>query len=306
MLRVRYHRYFRLIGARALKYSLVQQVSQPQRGYAENDDCAACLEAGGAIYAWVIDGATSVADRSYLGAALGDVAWYSQALCDALSSFAATGASPKVLHALAAGKVAHAYEQGVGSSPVPLYARPAAAVTIVRLEGDEGQLFYLADCPAFTLSRTGRVMRITDMQRTDGEQDLRDRVAASQAREELTPKQMFLEQIGWLRTGREEQLKNRPLAVSAAISGATFGGFERRIDLADCRALVLMSDGFERYSAQYRLGDDAAMVRAVVREGAAAVLEQIRSLERDDELCRKIPRLKASDDATCLVLTRDP
>jgi hypothetical protein len=291
-----------------LKYSLVQQVSQPQQGHTENDDCASCVTAGGATYAWVVDGATSVADRSYLGAALGDVAWYSQALSAALGSLAATEASPKALHALAAEKVANDYEQRLGSSlkDIPLYGRPAAAVTIVRLDEQVGQLFYLADCPAFTLSQADTVTRITNMQRTDGEQDLRDRVAASQAREDLTPKQMFRKQIGWLRAGREEQLKNRPLAVSAAISGAVFAGFERRIDLAECRALVLMSDGFERYSAQYRLGDDAAMVRAVVREGAATVLAQIRSLEQDDELCRKIPRLKASDDATCLVLTRDP
>jgi hypothetical protein len=183
-----------------------------------------------------------------------------------------------------------------------LYARPAAAVSIVRLEGKQGQLFYLADCPAFVLSASGQVVRLTDRQRTAGEQDLRDRVKATQAKKELTPKEMFREHLEWLRAGRREQLRNRPLEVSAAISGAAFGGWERSFDPTDARALVLMSDGFERYSAQYRLGDEGDMVKAVLREGAEAVLAQIRALEREDAACQRIPRLKASDDATCLVI----
>jgi hypothetical protein len=44
------------------------------------------------------------------------------------------------------------------------------------------------------------------------------------------------------------------------------------------------------------------MVKATVSQGAESVLKQIRTLERGDPEARGIPRLKASDDATCLVL----
>jgi hypothetical protein len=290
-----------------LKYTLAELISEPQLGHAENDDCGSFIETDVATYAWVIDGATSLAERSYLGASLGDVAWYSEALSHALRSHARSGASPAAVHALAVADVAAAYEKDMGSrlEQIPLYARPAAAVTLMRLDGRQGQLFYLADCPAFMLSNTERVTRLTDMHRSDGEQELRERVRSTQSAKDLTPKQMFREHLEWLRAARQEQLENPPLQVSAAISGATFGGWERALDLSDVRALILMSDGFERYSAQYGLGDDADMVRAVMRDGAEGVLKQIRALEQADAACQRIPRLKVSDDATCLVVTRE-
>lgn len=65
-----------------------------------------------------------------------------------------------------------------------------------------------------------------------------------------------------------------------------------------------MSDGFERYASEYALGDDHDMITAILRDGADAVLERVRAIERSDEQCCSFPRLKASDDATCLVLGR--
>ena len=81
-----------------------------------------------------------------------------------------------------------------------------------------------------------------------------------------------------------------------------FGGRESSLELAGAAAIVLMSDGYERFAADYGLGDDAAMIRRTVAEGPERLLAEIRALEADDPNCRRIPRLKPSDDATCLVL----
>ena len=294
----------------SLVFACTQKISEPQLGYSENDDCAACVATESALYAWVIDGSTSVADqKSHVGAKLNDVAWYAQALSDALAAHADGALSPKALHALAARAVTRDYQSAVDAAldTIPLYERPSAALTILRLDGLGGELFYLGDCPAFSLSRSGEVARITDQQRTDGEEDLRARVRESQAKQNLSPAAMFKEQLGWLRAGREQQFLARPLDVSVALADADFGGWEKHLDLSQTRAMVLMSDGYERYTAQYALASYAAMIEATVNEGAEMVLGRLRAFEREDFNARGIPRLKVSDDATCLVLSRmDP
>ena len=290
-----------------MRFVCTQEVSQPQLGDSENDDCAASVQTNAGLYAWVIDGSTSVADqKSHVRATLKDVAWYSHALSQALRAHADESLSPKALHALAAEEVSQAYARAVGatSASIPLYERPSAALTIVRVHEARSELFYLGDCPAFVLHGSGEVNRITDRQRTDGEEDLRTRVKESHARKHLSAGDMFLEQLAWLRAGREQQFSTRPLEVSVALAGIEFGGFERRVDLSHVGAIILMSDGFERYAAQYGLGSFAAMVESTVKDGAQAVLDRIRDFERQDSDARDIPRLKVSDDATCLVLVR--
>jgi hypothetical protein len=129
------------------------------------------------------------------------------------------------------------------------------------VNGDVGELFYLGDCPAFTLSQTGEVTRMTDWQRTDGEEDLRQRVKASQAKKDFTAKEMFQEQLAWLRSEREQQLTSSPLEVSAALIGAQFGGPRRAgarsSDCAQSRPApksrvpgVLLPQGFNRCMPQ--------------------------------------------------------
>jgi hypothetical protein len=288
-----------------LPFYVAQQLSEPQLGYTENDDCAGWVRTPRASFAWVIDGSTSVAaDKSHLGAARNDVAWYSQALSEALCNHADHAQSARHLHACAAAEVARAYESAVGAAlaSVPVHARPSAAITVLRLEESGGELFYLGDCPAFALSVTGEVTRLTDRQRTDGEEDSRERVRASLSVKPLSAREIFQEHLEWLQQGRDRQLRARPLQVSAAIGAVIFGGWERSFALHDLSAILLMSDGFERYTAYYQLGGYDELVRASVQWGPGSILRQIRQLERDDPDCRAVPRLKASDDATCLVL----
>lgn len=286
--------------------------SQTHLGGSENDDCAAWIKTPFSIYAWLIDGATSVAEANHVGAQSGDVAWYANALSQAIAANADRELSAKALHALAVATVAQSYAAAIQghAEAVPLYAQPLAAITIVRITGSDdacrGDLFYLADCPAFTFDRSGQVKRIT--MGDDGEAEARvvARVVAAQASHGFSPKTIMDAQMPWLRERREIQLRKDPLHVSTPTVGAAFAGWEIDLDLADVDAVILMSDGFERYTTHYALGDDTTMVRTIVADGADAVLHHIREVERADPTCRAFPRLKASDDATCIVLRRVP
>jgi len=291
-------------------FEVVRIASETHLDGDENDDCGASIQTRSSLYAWVIDGATSVADTNHVGAQSGDVAWYANALSQAIAANAAHELSAKALHARAAAEVAQAYDAAVHAhpSPVPLYAQPLAAITIIRITGSgdacRGDLFHLADCPAFTLDRSGRVARITVGDDGAGEAGVVARVVEAQASHGFAPKAIMDAQMPWLRERREIQLRKDPLHVSTPVGDVAFAGWESDIDLANTDAVILMSDGFERYTTHYALGDDAAMVRAIIANGANAALHLIREIERSDPTCRAFPRLKASDDATCVVLRR--
>lgn len=292
-----------------MDFNLREMTSQPCLGNVENDDAAGAVRTAQSVYAWVIDGGTSLADEDYVGAALGDVAWFAHTLSDAIRRHAGRELSARDLHALAAAAVAREYAAALGEpARVPLYACPIAAITIIRItatgESCRGDLFHLADCPAFTVARDGRVARITDSDNVEAENRVRARVRESQSAHGFAPKAIMAAQKPWLRERREMQLRASPCPISTPVAGASFGGQERSIELAAVDAVVLMSDGFERYASEYALGDDRDMISATVRDGADAVLERLRAIERSDEQCRSFPRLKASDDATCLVLGR--
>ncbi|HSI19519.1 MAG TPA: protein phosphatase 2C domain-containing protein [Sphingomonas sp.] len=293
-----------------MDFELGQLTSQPCLGNVENDDAAGWVRTAASVYAWVIDGGTSLADENYLGAALGDVAWFANALSGAITRHAGRELSARDLHAEAAAAVARDYAALLGdrTGAVPLYACPIAAVTVIRITGTggacRGDLFHLADCPAFTVDRGDKVRRITLGENVEAENRVRERVMASQSTHGFAPAAVMAEQKPWLRERREMQLRASPCPISTPAAGASFGGWQRSIDLAAVDAVILMSDGFERYVTEYALGDDREMIGATLRDGADAVLESVRALERSDAACRAFPRLKASDDATCLVLKR--
>jgi hypothetical protein len=279
-------------------------VSRPGLDSAENDDCAGFVETPAGLCAWVIDGATNIAGREYLGAGRGDAAWYARALSKRLEANAASGLALADLHAAAARDVAEDYRdlRSLLSTPPPPYAQPMAALTLVRLAGAQAELFELGDCPAFVLGADGGVRRLTTHADSPDSDESRTRVTAAQRSVGYAPKAVWADRLPSLRARRAAQLAERPLQVSTPVHDAAFGGYSARLELDGARALVLMSDGFERFAINYELGGDDEMIRRAVDEGPDALLATLRAVEAADPDCRRFPRLKPSDDATCLVI----
>jgi Protein phosphatase 2C len=280
-------------------------VSDRGLGAPDNDDCAGYAETPGGLCAWVIDGATNVAGRDYLAAGRGDVAWYAHALSGRLEANAnEQGLSLGELHAAAAGEVAEDYcelRRLLRAAP-PTWAQPMAALTMVRLAGGRIELYHLGDCPAFALGDDGAVRRLTVWEHSEASDESLARVVATQRAVGFAPKAVWADRLPSLQRARERQLSADPLQVSTPVAGPRFGGYAASFDLAGVAAIVLMSDGFERFAVKYELGDEAAMVRRAVEAGPEPLLAQLRAVEHADPDCRRFPRLKPSDDATCLVI----
>jgi hypothetical protein len=77
--------------------------------------------------------------------------------------------------------------------------------------------------------------------------------------------------------------------------------FER----AATRDLLMMSDGFYRLVDTFGRYDDASLFQAAERNGLAALLAELRSIESDDPECTRHPRFKCHDDATALWLAAE-
>lgn len=124
---------------------------------AENDDCAGFAETGDGLFAWVIDGATNIAGREFLGAGRGDAAWYAHALSKRLEANAASGLALAELHATAAREVAEDYRElrSLLRAPPPAYALPMAAVTMVRVSDGHVELYELGTRPLSRSRPTG-------------------------------------------------------------------------------------------------------------------------------------------------------
>jgi hypothetical protein len=66
--------------------------------------------------------------------------------------------------------------------------------------------------------------------------------------------------------------------------------------------LLLASDGFLALVSDYQAYDAPSLMRAVSDKGLAALGEELRAIEKNDESGEKFFRFKASDDATALLL----
>jgi hypothetical protein len=79
----------------------------------------------------------------------------------------------------------------------------------------------------------------------------------------------------------------------------------RRFDASQVRDLLMLSDGFYRLVDTLERYTDATLFQALDQHGLAALLVELRDLERSDPECTRHVRFKTHDDATALWLAVD-
>jgi hypothetical protein len=70
--------------------------------------------------------------------------------------------------------------------------------------------------------------------------------------------------------------------------------------------VLLASDGLWRLVDHFGRYDAAGLLDAAFVQGVAALIAELRRFEADDRDCRRVPRVKPSDDATGLTLIATP
>lgn len=249
---------------------------------------------------WILDGATGMTDERVLPGS-SDALWLVEQIDRALAALTPTSLATGEVLRRAVTAAAHEFARAALRPGAPASERPSASLAMVRAQGASLELSNLGDCRILRVERAGvrcfgsskvaafdrRVVDELSRRQRDGMTRYAD----------IWPHLVDIVRQNRARMNQEDgywilDLTERPLEhVQYAFAGA-----------ADVDHLLLVSDGFYRLVDTYRRYSDESLVRAALDRGLAALYDELRAIERDDEESLRYPRIKVRDDATALLV----
>ncbi|MEN6543102.1 hypothetical protein [Parvibaculum sp.] len=258
-------------------------------------------------HAWVIDGATGVADDELLDAP-SDAHWLAQEASAYFGAHAERhGSDLGGLTKAAIDSLAQAFESKKRRPPNGRYELPSAAMSMVHSDGATLSYVNFADCHLVLLTDEGEATTFGD-RHLDREASARQRIADLIA--SLAPgADMFAspDVMRFLRAARNRQNTETGYWILGLDPRAV--DFMRRWEVPLTRPVtgLLMTDGFASLAYDYDRLTPADLVRRARDEGLSALLSEIRNIEQnEDPALRLYPRFKRSDDATALLFRATP
>jgi serine/threonine protein phosphatase PrpC len=282
---------------------IIETISDPGHVDKPNEDAFG----HGRAHAWVIDGATGVADSELLDAP-SDAHWLARTASELFAEHSERyGADLAGLVRNAIEEMKRRFEVDRHRTPNGRYELPSAAMAIVLSDGAHIHCANFADCRLALLSDDGETTIL-------GDHHL-DREAASRARTASLLSKMgeggdpFASPaiMKFLRAARNKQNRDDGYWILGLEPRAV--DFMRSWTLSLTRPMtgLLMSDGFASLAYDYDRLEPADLVARARDKGLAAIVEEIRHIERDeDPQMKRYPRFKRSDDATAVLFRTYP
>ncbi len=267
---------------------MVDGLSEPGHPDRANEDAFGACGA----YAWVIDGATGLAETPLLDAP-SDAAWLAAALGAALAALAHDAPDPAALLVAAAAEVEARFHAERIRAPRERYEIPTASVLLARFAGEGIDLVELGDCGLYVAAE-GAVARYGGSARgRAGERSSAARLNGATRRDDP-------DVLAFLRAARNRA--NAPGGYPIFAPDADAARHARRHHhAAPSGEALFVTDGFDAAVEDYCLYSPASLVNAA-RGGLPGPLAAIRAAERDDPEGLRYPRFKPSDDATALLV----
>ncbi len=279
-----------------LSLQLLDALTAPGNPPKPNDDawCATPRLAA------VIDGATGLGGRLLPGES--DAAWLAHRAAARLAVHAGHGDARAALAATTADLEAD-FRRERARAPAETYEIPFASLMMVEpLAGQGLRALWFGDCCAILQRPGGPVQVIGDaFDRRGGEAAGAARLAASsgsgpaaaEARTAFLPA---------LRAQRNRCNQPGGPWVLAPDSRCAEMAQSAEIQAPEGTIVLLASDGFLALSSDYARYDPAGLLAAAQAAGLAALLDELRAIERGDPEGRLYPRYKTSDDASAVLL----
>ncbi|HUD50576.1 protein phosphatase 2C domain-containing protein [Parvibaculum sp.] len=261
----------------------------------------------GLAHAWVIDGATGVADDELLDAP-SDAHWLAREASAYFADHAERhGADLAGLTRSAIEELVRRFETGRRREPKGRYELPSAAMTLVHSDGAHLRCANFSDCRLVLLADDGETTILGD-HHLDREASARRRTAelvsgiAPGADMRSSPDVMR-----YLRAARNRQNTEDGYWILGLDPRAT--AFMRNWELPLTKPVtgLLMTDGFASLAYDYERLTPAELARRAGDEGLASLVSEIRKIEREEDPdLRLYPRFKRSDDATAVLFRAIP
>lgn len=294
--------------------TILETLTDPGRRQKPNEDAFGYAPNASPSHAWVIDGATDVAEGGLLADGETGAHWLAHRASALFAERAAMhGADLRRLVRGTIETLASDFETRRLRAPRGRHEWPSAAM--VLLQAGNGKLICanFADCGLILLDDEEMddgfaEARVYGVQHTSREARAMSRTAdlvaalAPGADPFLSPDVM-----GYLRDNRTRQNSDTGYWILGIDAQAA--AHMRLWEIAFERPVtgLLFSDGFGSIAFDYRRMDPAALLRRAASEGLAAILADIRGIERDeDPACLSWPRFKVSDDATAILFHAEP
>jgi len=282
---------------------IIETISDPGRPDKPNEDAFGHGEA----HAWVIDGATGVGDGELLDGP-SDAHWLARTASAFFADHAGRhGANLHGLTRTAIEQISMRFEAERKRPPNGRYELPSAAMTLVHSDGAHLHCANFADCRLILMSDDGETTILGD--------NHLDREAASRKRTAELVSQVATgadtrssaDVMRYLRAARNRQNTEDGYWILGLDPRATDFMRAWQIPLAGPVTGLLMSDGFASLAYDYdRLAPADLVVRAR-NKGLAAIVGEIRKIEREEDPHMRIyPRFKRSDDATAVLFRAAP
>jgi hypothetical protein len=247
-------------------------------------------------HAWVIDGATGLGAKLLPGAS--DAAWFAMALNDALAAVGVEG--PRARIAAAIDRVRRRFEVQAVREPMGAWEVPCGSVTLAAAHAKHVEFAWLGDCTALIRSRRGTITSVgASAEDAQLESAKAVRMGASArsgwSRSKATTDALRLSREAYNRPGGTWVARLEPEAADHAET--------LMVPIEPSARLLMMTDGFAALAHRYTRYDHAGLLTAAEDIGLAALGEELRRIERDeDPVGAQYRRFKQSDDATAVLI----
>jgi hypothetical protein len=244
--------------------------------------------------AWVIDGATDLADP--LTGAASDASWIARTANAWLHGRADLATAPldRIFEDASAAMLA-AFSARVDPASVPRWRWPVAAMLIARESPAGLEIADLGDCRLFAEGVAFAGMRDS--------KDLENAAAAVHASDASGVRYKAPAALDILRRQRDALYDT--VGVFGIDPACSRHVRVRTVRLDRPAHVIMATDGFASLVDVYEAHDPESLVSVALGEGLAGLAAELRAIETADADSAMHPRWKRSDDATALLLRLD-
>ncbi|MCI4664721.1 MAG: hypothetical protein MRY74_08365 [Neomegalonema sp.] len=284
-----------------MKLTLIEQLSEPGAATRPNEDALGATPNA----AFVIDGATGLAETRTMAQGPSDAAWLA-GFCAAQLELGLQSEAPLAQIVRRVIEAARAEFFAAGGAEAPRYAWPTSAFQLLRLRRDGVlETAGLGDCRLILRDAAGVIHSASGPQLDRAREQAAARAALERTggfatkateRDPVT--------LGKLREGRARQNTEGGYWTLGLEPAAADHLAWRALDVALPARGVLMSDGFVDLIDLYEAYSEAEIVSAIFDRGLSALATELRRFEREiDPEGARFARFKQSDDATAIAFT---